>query len=208
MKKTNFLSLLIMAFVAVCFTSCETYRMIECDTVDETGARVRITSADRICSGCKLRICQYTESGKQPLYGLELDVENRVIRARKGNLLTIQLADGKSVVLKNLYDTKSEQTETVENETTTNFYTSYVPVYDAWYDAVYTVPVTDTYRTSRPVVRTESLAKLYYLITPEQVNQIVQSEVTGIVIATDSEPIRQRPRGLSDSVRELFGLFQ
>lgn len=204
MRKSFFL----LAIVALLLPSCGAYRMIECDTVDETGARVRITSSERIFSGCNLRVCQYVTVKQDTVYGVELDIEDEVIQSRKGNLLTIQFANGRMVVLKNLYDTKSEQVQRVETETDTQFYTDYVPVYDAWLDAVYTVPVTNSYRRSRPVVRTESLAKLYYLITKEQITEICNNEVTGVVIVTDSHPIRQRVKGLSDSVRELFGLFR
>jgi len=199
--------LLLALMSTLLLTGCGMTREIECDTIDEEGAHVRITSANRLFYGCGVRVCEYTPKGEAPVYALELDIEDHVIRASKGRLLTIHLTDGKTVVLSNLYDAKSEVTESVEMQTETGLYTDFVPVYDGWYDAVYSVPVTSTYRYSRPVVKRESWIKLYYIISPEQIQQIIHSQVDYIVIATDRTPIEKSGEDLPEILQGLMPLF-
>lgn len=209
-NKSHMMKKMFLALMGVLvLTGCGMVREIECDTVNEEGAHVRITSANRLFSGCGVRICEYTPKGeKQAQYALELDIQDRVIRARKGNLLTVHLYDGSKVVLKNLYDAESEVTETVENQLESNTYTDFVPVYDGWYDAVYSVPVTRRYSYTRPVVRRESWVKLYYIITPAQMQQIIDGQVESVVVATDREPIEKTGRDLPEILRGLMALFR
>lgn len=190
-------------------TGCGMVREIECDTVNEEGAHVRITSANPLFYGCKVRVCEYTPKGKKKSqYAIELDIQDRIIKASKGDLLTIRFDDGSKVVLKNLYDAESEVTETIENETESGMYTDYVPVYDGWYDAIYSVPVTRTYHYTRPVVRQKSFVKLYYYVSEEQVQKIINSKVTDIVIATDLESIEKAGHSLPEIINGLMSLFK
>lgn len=191
----------------VLLTGCGMTRQIECDTINDEGAHVRVTSANRLFYGCGVRVCEYTPQGGHAQYALELDIEDRVIRASKGDLLTIYLKDGSTVVLRNLYDAKSEVTEHIETETDTEYQTDFVPVYDGWYDAIYTVPVTRTYRRTRPVVRRDSWIKLYYEISSAQTQKITNGEVDHIVIATDRQPIEKTGRDLPEILRGLMELF-
>lgn len=188
-------------------TSCLGSRAIECDTTDEHGAHLRITSANRLFSGCGLRLCEYTPVGQKTYYGIELDIEDRIIRARKGDLFTIYLKDGQKIVLRNLYDVKSEVTQELETETQTEMYTDFVPVYDAWYGAVYTVPMIGTYRRPRTVVRTNSFVKLHYIISKEDLNRIATSTVDHITIATDQSPIDKDGDIMPEIISRLLPLF-
>lgn len=209
MNNTTRFSLGVLLFVCgtMLFSSCLGPRAIECDTTDEQGAHVRLTSANRLFMGCGLRLCEYTPKGEKTYYSIELDIEDRIIRARKGALFTIYLTDGTTVVLRNLYDAKSEVTEHVETETDTEMHTDFVPVYDAWYDAVYTVPVTRTYRYSRPVVRQDSFVKLHYIISRADLDRIMAAKVDHIVVATDRQPIEKTGRDLPEILSRLFSLF-
>lgn len=189
-------------------TACGTIREIEYDATDEDGAHVRITSANRLFYGCGLRVCEYTPKGGKTLYALELDIEDRVLRVSKGDLLTIRLANGKNVTLQNLYDAQSEVTQTIVDEAQTHLYTDMVPVYDVWYDAVYAIPVTTSYHTTRPVVRQDSFVKLYYIIHPDQLQEIISNEVKSVVIATDRETIEKDGEDLPEILQVLMNLFK
>lgn len=188
-------------------TSCGMTRQIECDTINDEGAHVRITSANRLFYGCGVRICEYTPKGQKSVYSLELDIEDRIIHASKGDLMTITMYDGQTVKLRNLYDAQSEVTEHVENETETQMYTDYVPVYDGWYGAVYSMPVTRSYRYTRPVVRQDSFVKLHYIISENQMKTIMNGKVESITIATDREPIEKTGRDLPEILKGLMALF-
>lgn len=201
MKKI-FFSLLTLALLS----SCAISREIACDTTDEHGGHLRITSANYLFSGCQLRLGEYT-LGNQKHYGLEFDIEDRIISASKGDLLTIYLEDGSKVVLKNLENAKSEVTEHVEEETETHMYTDFVPVYSHMYDAVVAVPYTGTYTTRRPVVRQDSFVKLYYVISLQDMNRIINGKVDHITLATDRDPIEANAHRMPKILKEVSTLF-
>lgn len=197
----------LLAVVAMGLASCAAPRSIEVDRTESDGARLRMTSANSIFSGCELRVCQYTPQGKNPVYGICLDIQDRIIHASAGDLLTIYMKDGNRVQLKNLYNAQSEVHEHVENELETEVYTDYVPVYSAWHDAIVAAPVTRTYQYTRPVVREDSWVRLYYMMTPDQMSQVAEGKVDHIELVTDRETIVRRAHRISRAIRNLQTLF-
>lgn len=197
----------ILAVVAMALTACAAPRAIEVDRTESDGAQLRITSANRIFSGCELRICQYTPKGQNPVYGICLDIQDRIIRASAGDLLTIHMKDGSTIQLKNLYNAESEVHERVENEVETGMYTDYVPVYSAWHDAVVAAPITRTYQYSHPVVREDSWVRLYYIMTPEQMSRVAEGKVDHIELVTDRETIVRKAHAISRAIQNLQTLF-
>lgn len=191
---------------SILLCSCSISREIVCDNTDEHGGRFRMTSANYLFSGCHLRLCEYSHQSKVQ-YGLELDIEDRIVTASKGDLLTIYLKNGETVVLKNLEYAKSEVTEHVEEVPQTQMLTDFIPVYSRMYDAVVAVPFTRMHTSYHKEIREDSFVKLHYLISQQQINQIIQQKVSHITISTDRQPIEAKAHRMSKILKEISTLF-
>ena len=198
---------ILLGLTALLAVSCSTVKQIEVNTTDEHGAHVQITSGVRLFGGCSLRMCQYTMPGHKSIYGIALDIENQIVHASQGDMLNIYLKDSSVISLQNLYDTQSEVEEHVETRLQTNTYTDFVPVYDAWYGAFYSVPVYRTMHYTEPVVYQESWVRLYYYISDADLSKLMNARVDHISIATDSFTISRSGRKTPKAVKELMELF-
>ena len=168
-----------------------------------------ITSPIRLFSGCDICMAaMQPKNGGKKHYGIELDLTDRVYRVRKGNLLTVYMKDGTQIEMSNFADTKADITEETHLETQDNYNTTFVSGYDPWFDAFYTEPVTFHTRTTEPVTTVTSYAELYYLISLEQINAIINGKVDHITIATDDGIIEKKARPLSAAIQKLFPLVR
>lgn len=199
MKK---LMILLVASISLCCQAQNIERKTELD-----GGILSVTSAEKLFSGCKMRLCHFV-SKEDNLYGLELDLTDRVRSVSKGNLLTITFRDESTIVLENLYDTQAEVTVERSVESRTEFGTTFVSGYDPWFGVFYSEPVRTAYTADVPVMRTSTFASLYYLITPQQIKKIINGKVSNIQIVTDSETICKKARPISDNFELLYSLFK
>lgn len=173
-------------------------------TTNYKGGVVKITSAEKIFSGCQIRLCNYTDSKGGITYGLEVDLTDRTNHVCEGNNLTIHFKDGSRITVSNLWDTKAE----VKHESYVQSYdhtvTDFVPVYDAWLDAVYSAPITRHYTEHVPVDNVTTFARLYYILTPAQIEKIISSKIKDVTIVTDENTIVKKARPFSEAVSELY----
>lgn len=188
-----------MVFVCAMTMNAQTIERI----MDIEGGKVWVTSQEKLFSGCQLRMGRY-EDGTDVVYGLILELTDRANHVCAGNLFTIHLKDGSRITLTNLWDTKAdvEHEDYVETFNRTN--TNFMFLYDAWDEAIYSVPVTTSYQERVPVHKTTSRATLSYIITEKQIQKIIDSNVKQVSIVTDEGTIVKKARPLSDAVSVLY----
>ena len=171
---------------------------------------LKITSAEKLFSDCKIRMCSFTpnEKGAKTLYGIELDLTDRVQSASKGDLLIISFEDGSTIELANLYDTQAEVSQETRMETQHNMGTAYVPAHRAWGRVIGAHPLTYTYEEDVPVTTTTTFASLYYKVTEEQIDKIIKGDIKGIKIVNNRETIEKKARPFSEAVADLFPVIK
>lgn len=193
---------LFVVFAALMACICVSAQTIERVT-DFEGGKVVMTSAERLFSGCKMRLCTYTGADKKKVYGIGLELTDRATHVSEGNVFTIHFKDGSRITLHNLWDTKAEVTQEQHVNTYHHSYTDFVPVYDAWVDAIYSVPIDRSYVEHVPVTSTSTFTTLYYIVTPAQLDKIAQGDVSKVSIVTNEETIVKKARPLSEAVASL-----
>lgn len=199
MKKLFHLMLLLLVAVYSLPTQAQ---VIERKVDDEEGVAY-LTNALSLFSGCKMRMCVYHYKTGKVVYGIGLDMTDRVSQVSKGNTLTVLFKDGSTIQLENLYDTKADVHQEETYTTVEHHYTEMVPVFRSW-RGFYAVPVDESYSEVLPVTRTTTFASLYYIITPEQIDKIVNGNVKDMSIVTDDKTIVKKARPLSKAIKKLF----
>lgn len=190
---------IIAAMMATVLASAQTIERV----TDFEGGKVAMTSAEKLFSGCKMRLCTYVGADKKKIYGIALELTDRATHVSEGNVFTIHFEDGSRITLHNLWDTKAEVTQEHHVDTYRHVQTDFIPVYDAWDDAFYSVPVDRSYTEHVPVTSTKTFTALYYIVTTAQLDKIEKGDISKVSIVTDEETIVKKARPLSSAIAKL-----
>ena len=172
------------------------------------GGKLTVTSSEKLFSGCEMSLCRYVDAQNKTIYAIELDLTDRGEHACEGNLFTVHFKDGSRISMTNMFDAKAEIDHDSYISTQTHTYTDFVPVYDGWYDAIYSVPVSGTYVENMPVNRTTAYLTLFYIISKQDIQKIAKVNVSQVSIVTDGETIVKKARGISRSIAALYEVLK
>jgi len=198
--------LILCMLVIVC--TCGFAQTIERQQRFEDGD-LRITSAEKLFSGCKMRMCSYeSDDGKYKIYGIELDMTDRVRFVQEGDLFTIFLEGEESISLANMYETRADVTTEQHVQTHDRMHTDFVMTYDPWFDIISASPITRMTTEHVPVTTSTSYANLYYVLTSEQIERIINGKVERVTIVAANKTIEKKARKLSETMAELFPLIK
>lgn len=189
----------------VCSLSMSAHTIERQGTFD--GGKITVTSQEKLFSGCQMRMCRLVKDHKT-FYELELDLTDRADHVCEGNLFNIHFSDGSVISLTNLKDTQARVVREEHMETYTHTYTHYAHYYSPWSGCFYSVPVTRCYQEHVPVCTTTTFASLYYVITPQQIDKIINGNVKAVSIVTDNNTIVKKARPLSRAVADLYSIVR
>jgi len=204
---------LIFALVCICAASCGAFKKIAVNT-NIDGVRTILTSNRHLTGDIEFATGARTTQKDTIVAFLITSTEdsNHSIFS-KGDLLQIKLTDGQTIKLTNVYDKEAYEKETesgITNSVHTNYMYDYV--YSPWTDGIYVVPYQINQMVPHSYTRTTTYSWALYLVTYQQIQDIINKGVTRVRIEDESGFVEVRnPEGFCAIVKEqaedLFEAF-
>lgn len=198
-------SLVIIALVAAAVASCAPLRIV-LNKTDKNGTHTVGTSDTPLFGSFELAMGMQTTAKKDTLVGLlitcEKDSDHSVFQ--KNDLLKIRFEDESEMALKNVYEKEFERETHTETTVDTYYNNRLAYAYNPWMDDFYVTPVTFRTFVPRTYTRTTSKSFALYLVTKQQLLDIMNKRIIKLRIEIESADCDMPfPEEFSSRVREL-----